>query len=432
VPSVDTSLDLRIAIIMEMLEDVSRATDPNDAVAIFSQRMWRIRPIDRLISISQRELPPGKYKVTRRYKRADNGDRVPLGAEINPWRDWHSLPTHEGGFVGAVIARGEPQLFHDLDVTADPALADEIAGMGSCIAIPFMDQGKITNWTFHFRRDPKGYTLDDLEQQLLIGNTFGSMIKNLVSIDQINKLNAALRQQFEEVARIQQSLLPAKLPDIPGLSIATSYLTSEQAGGDYYDFFEIPGGTWGILIADVSGHGAGAATVMAMLHAILHTYPGMLDDPSSVMRFANRRLVASRMDGAFVTALFGIYDPARRTFSFARAGHPLPRVKDTVTGSVRALEGHGGLPLGITDEYDIQHEVVQLRQGETIVLYTDGITEEFDARRRMFGVEGLDDALRLCSGEPDCVVDTVHSALFKHTGRRTRADDQTLVVMKVV
>ncbi len=419
---------------MEMLEEVSRASDPQEAVEVFSRRMWRLRPIDRLVTVSVRGLPKGEYKITRQYRRDVNGDRVNLTPDVNPWRDWDRLPSYTGGFIGEIIARGEARLLSDLEIRNDPALGDSVADMASCLVTPSFDAGEPLNWSFHFRREPDGYNDEDLEQSLLVGNLFGSMTKNLVSLQHIQRLNAALRQQFEDVARIQQSLLPARLPEIPRLAIATSYLTSEQAGGDYYDFFPLPDGKWGILIADVSGHGAGAATVMAMLHAILHTYPTRStghDAPHQVMKYANARLVASHMERSFITALYGIFDPRDLTFTYCRAGHPQPRVKDTNTGRVWALQDAGALPLGITDEFEAESEVARLRVGETLVLYTDGITEEFNAAREMFGVEGLDGALNLCSGEPDCVVDTVHAALFRHTNRRSRADDQTLVVLKV-
>jgi sigma-B regulation protein RsbU (phosphoserine phosphatase) len=290
----------------------------------------------------------------------------------------------------------------------------------------------VLNWNFQFKRDPEGFTEKDLEEQLLQVNLFGSMTKNLVSLEQNRKLNARLQAQFEEVARVQQALLPKANPQIPGLVFATSYLTSEQAGGDYYDFFELSGGRWGILIADVAGHGPGAATVMAMLHAILHAHPGINDGPAAVLEYANERLYAAQMEQSFVTAIFAVYDPATRVMTYARAGHPPLRIKDTRTGEVCVVTGDGGVPLGILEREGLEQHEVRLVPGQTVVFYTDGITEAFDGDRRMFGTDGLDAALKKCTGEPDCVVDSVHAALFEHTGSRSRDDDQTLVVFKVI
>ena len=231
---------------------------------------------------------------------------------------------------------------------------------------------------------------------------------------------------------MQQALLPIEIPEIPDLSIATSYLTSQEAGGDYYDFFPLPGGRWGVLIADVAGHGAAAATVMAMLHAILHGYEGPEYDPAAVMRYANRRLGMHRIDATFVTAFFAVYDPADHRLTYARAGHNPPRLKRGDTGEVCVLDDAPGLPLGITDEYDIQTGQLELDLHDTLVLYTDGITEAFSADREQFGTRRLDEALIVCSGEPECVVDSVHKALYQHTRSLSRDDDQTIVALRRV
>lgn len=430
---IDIRQNVRVAILLEMLEDVSRASEPEQAVRAYAARIGKIRPVDAMIAVSTRNLPPGHYKITRRVlPHPETGEPVHILG--NPWKNWKNLPMHSGGFLGELIAAPEPRLIHDLFLRGDPVLGDSLAEMGACLAIPVFDGGRVMNWTIQFRRSATGFSINDLEEHVLTGNLFGSMTRNLVSLEQIRRLNERLEKQFEEVARVQQSLLPERLPRVPGLAIATSYLTSSQAGGDYYDFFELPGDRLGILVADVSGHGPAAATVMAMLHAILHSYPAVLDNPAEVLRYANQRLLGAargRGDGSFVTAVLAVYDPGPRRLTLARAGHPLPRLKDTRTGEVRELDGQGGLPLGIVDEYEIANHCVTLEPGQTVVLYTDGITEAFSEDRRMFGVEGLDAALEACSGEPDCVVDSVHGALYRHTGKRTREDDQTLVAIKV-
>lgn len=432
---IDTTTNGRIDLLLRMLSDVSRASSPVEAANAFGSQYWRVRRIDMLVTTSRRDLPEGQYKITKQYRAYYDKDGNPventLDPSTNPWASWNTMKAHTGGFLGELMRTPTPKLVHNLDVRDDPALGDTIAEMGSCIVLPLLDQGEPINWAFQFRVDPRGYSEADLEQALLIGNLVGSMTRNLVNLDQIRMLNQALSTQFEEVARVQQSLLPKRTPPISGVTISTSYLTSEHAGGDYYDFFDLGDDRWGILIADVAGHGAGAATVMAMLHAILHSYPHVADGPAQVLRFVNDRLVKADVESRFVTALFAVYNANTRTLTYARAGHPQPRLKDINTGEVAILDGQAGLPLGIIPDYRIEDESVGVKPGQTIILYTDGITEAFNPHREMFGVEGLDAALRECSGRPGCVVDTIYSALFKHTGTYDRDDDQTLVVFSV-
>lgn len=433
---IDTSTNLNIAILLEMLEDVSKATRPQEAANSFAKRIGKLRRTDALVSVSVRNLPEGQYKITRFFRDSQQvTDASGLGS-LNPWHQWAQLAQHSGGLVGQLIQTPEPKLFHHLSVADDPVLGDRLKDMGCAMAIPLLDGGQALNWAIHFRKEPEGYTLSELGDFLLTNNLFGSMTRNLVSLEQVSTLNEKLQQQFEEIARVQQALLPSELPTIPGLGIATSYLTSQQAGGDYYDFFDLRDGRWGILVADVSGHGPAAATVMAMLHAILHAYPDISCGPAASLRFANERLAAAKMQESFTTAIFAVYDPKTRDLTIARAGHPLPLVK--LGNKVETIDGPSSFPLGIFDsDYAIEQHTIRLQPGQTVLLYTDGITEATHTpispggRGEMFAETGLMEALRASSGNPDDVVDAIHAALFKFTGRRTRDDDQTLVVLKV-
>lgn len=421
----------RLAVLNEILVGVSRATTPQEVQRAFAANYWRLRPIDAYVSLSTRGLEAGAYKVTRALRFEHAGDD-PHHAMANqdPWGTIDRLPVHTGGLLGQIIATPGPQLLTDLDLRDDPVLGGLIGPMGSCVACPLFDDGDPLNWSLTFRADPQGLTHAELEDAFLVSNLVGTATRTLLSSQRALELAGQLERQFEEVARVQRSLLPQRNPSIPGLSIATSYLTSTRAGGDYYDFIELPGGRWAILIADVSGHGPGAATVMAMLHTILHAYPGPRFDPGAILEHANDRLMHARLEGTFVTAFLGVYDPADASFVYARAGHNPPRCVRGSGGEIALLEGDAVVPLGVFEALDPPSNTLILTPGDTIVLYTDGITEAFDAQMAMFSIAGLNEALRGCSCEPDCVVDSIHRGLYEHTGVRTRADDQTLVVIQ--
>jgi len=418
----------RLAKLVELCQQISLADDPAGIVDRFIRLYHRIRRSDHFISLSTRGLEPGWYKVTRQFDEASmDEDHVDVP---DPWSDWDSIPAHRGGFLGDVIADDRPRLFSGLRVDDDPVLGGAISGMGSCIARPIYDRGRAVYWALNFRRSPHGFDADDLADGLLIANLVGTSVSSMLIARENRRLADAVRAQLEQVARVQQSLLPRRLPSIPGVSIATSYLPSDEAGGDYYDFFAWPEGKWGILIADVSGHGAAAATVMAMLHAILHAYEGPAFAPASILAYANRRLLAAQIDHIFVTAFLGEYDPRTGQLTYALAGHHPPRIKTARDGRVSQVQGPASPPIGLFDDYRIEQETVTIRPGDTLVLFTDGIVEAFGPGRRMFGVEGVDAVLDRCSGEPDCVIESVHGALYEHTGVRTRDDDQVLIVLR--
>ncbi|MFI4883438.1 MAG: PP2C family protein-serine/threonine phosphatase, partial [Phycisphaerales bacterium JB064] len=311
----------RLALVRELLEGVSRAREPGEIQLAF-RRMWRLYPVDLYVSASVRGMAKGQYKITRVIDTQEVARSEDDGAEVyarfDPWKNWNALPVNTGGIIGELIESGEPQVLRLHGLRDDPVLGDSAADMKAVLATPIFDRGRPLNWAFQFVRDADAFGDEALELFVMVANLSGTATRNLVAVREAEQATRRLTAQFEEVARVQQSLLPRTLPDIPGLSVATSYLTSDQAGGDYYDFFPFEDGRWGILIADVAGHGAAAATVMAMLHAILHAYEGSGIHPHLVLEHANSRLVAAGLEGAFTTAFLAVYDPATGEFQFSR------------------------------------------------------------------------------------------------------------------
>lgn len=423
----DLAANPKIAQYTELLRRASTFTDPVDVQREFATMLRNDALVHGFISLSVRGLDKGQYKITRQNLDDDMGQ-----VTGNPWRDFASMPVHTGGFLGDMIASPEPKVVLGMHVPNDPVLGTKLARFGSCFVNPLYDDGEATNWSITLRFDPAGYTLADAETFLLRGNIIGRMTKTLVVAKQVKELNAKLQEQLEQIASIQRSLLPEQLPKAPGLSIAASYVTSNEAGGDYYDFFDMGDGNLGVMIADVSGHGAGAATVMAMLQTILHGFQERTRGPAAMLAHANRELFRKRFESQFVTAFFGVFDRDRQLLTFANAGHPPPALRRR-TGEVLAVEGAGSVPLGIIDEPEYEHSSAPVQAGDTFVLFTDGITEAHSPppERDMFGFKRLSAALKDCSGQPDCVIDSIHEKLYEHTQSRARADDQTIVALRV-
>jgi sigma-B regulation protein RsbU (phosphoserine phosphatase) len=434
VQEIDLSANPRITELTRVMRHVSGITDPAEMLKAFAPWIGIRTREDYFITVSRRNLAPGEYKFTRVMPERPDLDHPGRPAYTNPWAQWDQIPTHTGGLVGAILARGEPRLITHVDLTADPVLGPVMgpaAGvMRSLAAMPSFDAGETLNWSLAFCEDPAGFTAEEFETAMLDMNMMGTSTRNLVARKQVEELNNRLSAQIEQIARIQRTLLPDKNPNIPGFEIATSYIPSDDTGGDYYDYYHYPDGRLGVLIADVSGHGAGAATVMAMLRAIIHCYE--IDntvDPARFADYCNAKLAQSRLEGNFVTAFFCVIDPATGEIVWSRAGHNPPRVR-RADGTIDVITSAGTLPLGVIDELGAESDSGVLNPGDTLVLYTDGITELRDKANELFGEERFDDAVHRCSGMPECVVDSVHQAMYKFTGSMTRQDDQTLVVVR--
>lgn len=427
----DVTTDPGVLATLDMLRAMTGASNGADAFREFMTRFGRVRPVHYFLGVIP-DAETGAYRVSYRVpiERLDLLGTLPTrDAEIS---NYQHLPLCRGGFVAEVIASGRPVLVSELELRGDPLLGDELAEMRTCMVLPIFEGQRIIEWALTFSRLADTFGALDFRQALMTSNLVSMANNHLNLLDEVRRLNARLKQQFEDVAQLQRALLPERTPDIPGLRIATSYLTSDEAGGDYYDFIRLPDGCWVIVIADVSGHGAAAATVTAMLHAILHCFAPEQGEfsPENVLRYANAKLMAAGLEGNFVTAFVGLYDPARGTVRYASAGHNPPRCRRGMGGRVEPLEDASGLPLGVLDEFEIASATLTLAPGDTLLLYTDGITEAMDTRREMFGSRGLDQALARSGQEPDDVVESIHRALFAHRTTRTRDDDQTLVVVR--
>ncbi len=415
----------RLHVIIEMMREMSLQTNPQSMVRAYSQRIRQLMPANRYVALSRRGLEFPKYRITRSSLWKEE--------EINPWTQKDRLPLLEGGLLGELIYGDEPRIIDDLAVSPDDPAAEYLEGQLSLMAIPHYDRGVALNMVVLMRPEPGAFDREDFPEQVWISNLFGRATHNLVLAEELKHAYNIVDRELKVVADIQRSLLPKKMPVIRSLDLAAHYQTSQWAGGDYYDFFSLPDGRCGILIADVSGHGTPAAVMMAITHSIAHSYPGPLDPPAMVLRHVNEHLSAryTADNETFVTAFYGIFDPSRRELTYASAGHNPPRLKRCEDSSVLSLDGVANLPLGLFPDQRYVQSNQALRPGDQIVFYTDGITEATNASGKMFGLARLDEALANCHLTADGLIRAVLDALAEFTGGEPADDDRTLLVAKI-
>lgn len=415
----------RLAVIVETMREMSRQNDPQEMVRDYARRMQQFLRIDRRISLSRRGLTYPQYRITR---------STTWDEEINPWKQKDRLPLFEGGLLAELIYGDEPKVFDDLVLPPDEPAAEYLQGQRSLLAIPMYDQGESLNMVVVMRADPSAFDHEQLPEVVLRTNLFGRATSNLVLKEELREAYQTIDEELKSVGEIQRSLLPAELPRIPTLDLAAHYQPAQRAGGDYYDFFPLPDGRWGIFIADVSGHGTPAAVLMAVTHCIAHTHPGLPMPPERVLSYLNQqlaRLYTLRSD-TFVTAFYGIYDPATRGLTYACAGHNPPRLKRCQDGTLLSLDRSRGIPLGIMPETPYASSVQQLQPGDQIVFYTDGITEAQSALGGLFGTARLDRELENCSLQARSLLEAVLQAVEDFAQGRPADDDRTLIIARVL
>jgi sigma-B regulation protein RsbU (phosphoserine phosphatase) len=414
----------RLDLIVATMREMSRQTDPQKMRQAYTERMRRLLPLDGALSLSRRDLSAPYYRITRSTHWKE---------EINPWKEKDRLPLLQGGVLGELIYGDEPRLLDDWEVSADDPAAEHLTGYRSLLAVPLFDRGVSLNMVVFLRHQPHAFNPEQFPELVWMSNLFGRATHSLALSEQLKEAYEAVDYELKVVADIQRSLLPAKMPQIPTMGLAAYYQTSHRAGGDYYDFFPLPGNKWGILIADVSGHGTPAAVLMAVTHSLAHTYPGPATPPGEMLNYLNchlARLYTAHSD-TFVTAFYGIYDPADRTLTYASAGHNPPRLKRCEDGSLALLDGARALPLGISPVETYREQTHRLVPGDQLVLYTDGITEADNGSGELFGLARLDKVLENCSvGASDLLKDVV-DAVEAFTGGRPAYDDRTVLVAKI-
>jgi len=236
------------------------------------------------------------------------------------------------------------------------------------------------------------------------------------------------RQELALAGSMQASLLPASVPELPGWQVAARLQPARETSGDFYDLIPLPGEQLGIVVADVTDKGLGAALYMTLTRTLLRT--ALLQYPSSPARAlaaANERILSDTHTDMFVTLCCAILDPEAGTLTYANAGHNPPYL--LAAQQARALPPTG-MALGIMPAATWQEECLLLAPGDTLLLYTDGVVDAQGGDEHPFGLARLLQATRSNRHLPAAaLVNTILSEIHHFVGTAPRFDDVTLVVL---
>jgi sigma-B regulation protein RsbU (phosphoserine phosphatase) len=238
-----------------------------------------------------------------------------------------------------------------------------------------------------------------------------------------------LEHELKVVSELQRELLPARLPEAAGLKMAVHYETSRYAGGDYYDFVELPDGRCGLLVADSEGHSAPATVMMAMTCALFRSCPQLYDQPDKVLDFINTNLCKVNRE-SFVTALYAVCDSRGRTMRAARAGHPLPVLFRPSEGRAAEVPCAGVFMMGFAPYERVPVVEIALEPGDRMLLFTDGVCERFNSDGQLYGVERLCRKMeQVGAGGPQQVLQGLVRDLDDFAGGLPADDDQAMLLL---
>jgi serine phosphatase RsbU (regulator of sigma subunit) len=238
------------------------------------------------------------------------------------------------------------------------------------------------------------------------------------------------QQDLHMAARIQHSFLPKASPQMQGYRFAESYSAARHIGGDYYDFVQISDSAVGISVADVSGKGVAAALYMARLSSAMRYHARGCLSAGAVLTALNRSLAEEMESGMFVTLALLILEPEQRRLTISSAGHPPPLLRSG-DGSVSALKINTSIPLGIFEDHQYGETRHTLKPGDSVLLYTDGVTEAMDRDGKMLGVERLKQVLSAAGKHPDGILAAINQAVAEHAAGYLQSDDLAMVCLSV-
>lgn len=277
-------------------------------------------------------------------------------------------------------------------------------------------------------------TPDDLDEMLPIVQSIAVIIASALKKTQDQPGKSAQQSAMQELkmaGRIQAGILPESPPALRGWDLAARILPARETSGDFYDFIPLMNGKWGIVIADVTDKGLGAAVFMALCSTLIRTYAVQYATlPAFSMSSVNERILSDTRGSMFVTAFYGVLEPDSGRLRYVNAGHNPPFLLSTQKGKPVDRLYRTGMALGILKEASWQQKIVKLNQGDVLLLYTDGITEALNRRGEQFGEKRLQQVIRPAAGRPAKeILEAVLAEVRNFTGGASAQDDITLMAL---
>ncbi|MEE8392318.1 MAG: SpoIIE family protein phosphatase, partial [Anaerolineae bacterium] len=239
-----------------------------------------------------------------------------------------------------------------------------------------------------------------------------------------------LEHELQLAHEIQQTFMPARWFNLPGWDLAFTWRAARQVAGDFYDFFELPDRRLGLVIADVADKGIPAALFMALTRTLVRAATLEETSPAAAMARVNDLLVPDAQSGMFVTAIYAVLSLETGEMAYANAGHNLPLLLRSRTQELEQLK-KGGMALGVLEGVRLEERVVSLEPGDSLVFYTDGITEAFSVEDEIYGEERLQAIIQAAdASSAQTMLDAIDASVDTFIGGATPSDDRTLMVLR--
>jgi len=405
----------KLQALLEITQNLSRSLSIEDVLPKVLDSLFRVFPqADRGFVVMRVGDPPVLVPKAVKFRRSDQGDTIRVSRTI----------------VDEVMRSREAVLSADAASDARFQMSQSVADfrIRSMMCAPLLDSERNALGVIQIdTQDQRSrFTQEDLEVLAGVAAPAGIAIENA----QLHE--RALRQQrvdldLQMAHRVQQGLLPAAPPQIPGYHFFDFYTPASEVGGDFYDYVELPGSRLAAVLADVSGKGVSAALLMAKLSAETRFCLASHADPTDAITRLNSTFTQSGWDDRFVTLVAAVLDPPSGQLKVFNAGHPSPLLRRR-SGEVEAIDPEqAGLPLGIDANYRYEPSEVQLEPGDAVVIFTDGFSEAMNPANELYGLERLKKRLGETTRDVTTLGQQILADIKNFVGGRSQSDDMCMV-----
>ncbi len=334
--------------------------------------------------------------------------------------------------VERVAREGQP--IHTSDAQSDARFSMrqsvQTLGLRSILCVPLTTKDAVTGVIYVDNRLQAGiFAPNDLELLSAIASSAAIAIEN-ARLYELAVEKGRMEQELQMAHQVQASLLRCAMPQVPGWEFASRWRPAREVAGDYYDLIPLDEGQLGLVIADVSGKGMAAALFMALTRSVIRACTGRTPSPADGIAQANRLICADSSEGMFVSLFYGLLDPRSGQLTYVNAGHNPPLLYRQGQDELTEL-GRTGIILGVLEEATFEQRTIQLRPGDLLLLYTDGVTEATDAQGQEFGKHRLQSFMHQWRGAPAAeIVVALEQAVAEFVGTAAASDDITIAAAK--
>ena len=368
---------------------------------------------------------------------------IPVEVLKKAERDPRALESHlrlsriavDEGILGHCLSIGEA--IHIKDVKNHPSFRDAFIGYTDNVSVlvsPLRHAKKDLGVLVVARRHEKGsFTANDFAVFRSAAEQSSFAIGN-ARIHREAHEKRSIEVELKNAREVQRILLPQEDPIVPGFRISGTNLPARIISGDYYDYIDLSDQKFGIAIADVSGKGVPAGLLMAMCRSALRSVAPGMASPTHVMAAVNRQVFPDIREDMFISMTYGILDADSGKLTLARAGHEPTLLFRRETGKVELLRSPGlalGIDSGSVFERVTRDHEIELKSGDCVLFYTDGVKEAIDAHDEEFGMERMCETFRIAAPlGAEAILSQMQSELKRFTGQGPQMDDITLVAIE--